>query len=103
MRSIALEFRFLALCILSTVLVLSAQAPVTFDDPYPFRAAEPSASPRIAKLRNDIRDRGDAAVAEFWNEMQKNGAPLIEPLAGDPRHSLITFVWRGSAAAQNVV
>jgi hypothetical protein len=64
-------------------LVLSAQAPATSDDPYPFRAADPSASPRIAKLRRDIQDSGASAVERFWEEIREIGAPLIEPVSGD--------------------
>jgi enterochelin esterase family protein len=67
---------------------------------YPFRAAD--SSPRIAKLRSDIATEGAAAVDQFWNEVRRNGAPLIESIPDD-NHSLVTFVWRGSAEAKNVV
>src|SRR5262249_707099 len=32
-----------------------------------------------------------------------NGAPLVESIPGDDKHSLVTFVWRGSSKAENVV
>jgi len=85
------------------MFVVLAQAPPAFDNSYPFRAADATASPRIARLRGDIQNNVGTAVEQFWDEMQKNTAPLIEAIPGDPRHSLITFVWRGSALAENVV
>jgi enterochelin esterase-like enzyme len=88
---------------LAAVLVLPAQTRVKSDNPYPFRAADLSASPRIAKLRRDIQDDRTAAVEQFWRELRQNGAPLIESIPGDDQHSLVTFVWRGSAEADNVV
>src|SRR5688572_28043608 len=85
------------------MFVVLAQAPPASDNTYAFRAADDTASPRIARLRKDIQNNGAAAVEQFWQEMQQNTAPLIEAIPGDPPHSLITFVWRGSAAADNVV
>ncbi len=76
---------------------LTAQQPVETDNPYPFRAASPSASFRIAQLRNDIQAAGAPAI------LGRNGTPIIERIPGDDRHSLVTFVWRGSAEAHNVV
>ena len=85
------------------MLYLAAQAPATLDAPYPFRAADPLASPRISKLRADIHMEGAKAVDKFWNEMRMNSAPIIEAIPGDERHSLVTFVWQGSPEAKNVV
>ena len=87
----------------TTALVLIAGTLVGQRQPetvYPFRAAD--SSPRIAKLRSDITKEGAAAVDQFWNEVRMNGAPLIESIPDD-NHSLVTFVWRGSAEAKNVV
>jgi enterochelin esterase family protein len=70
---------------------------------YPFRAADNSSSARIAKLRADVAMVGASALEEFWSELEDDGAPIIELIPGEPRHSLVTFVWRGSEEARNVV
>lgn len=104
MRKPAPPVLLVAALIAVAAIVVLAQAPSSssFDSPYPFRAAAASASPRLAKLRTDIRSSGQAAVDAFWNEIRQHGAPIVEP-AADERHSLVTFVWRGSAEAKNVV
>jgi enterochelin esterase-like enzyme len=45
-------------------------------------------SPRLKQLTDA------ATVAKFWDQIEKEGAPLIEPLPDDPRNMLVTFVWR---------
>lgn len=72
-------------------------------DLYPFRPADDSSSARIANLRADVAMIGTSAAEEFWAELEDDGAPIIEPIPGEPRHSLVTFVWRGSEEARNVV
>lgn len=69
---------------------------------YPFRAAKPTSSPRIAKLREEIERSNGSAVQQFWEEMKTNGTPLIEPIQGDDSHSLVTFLWRAQGGTQNV-
>lgn len=70
---------------------------------YPFRAAQDAISPRIARLRADFAMSGASAVEAFWIELAVSGAPLVEPIPNDSEHSLVTFVWQGSPAAENVV
>jgi enterochelin esterase-like enzyme len=91
----------LAICLcLAAPIVAGAQT--TSEAVYPFR--ESDASPRIAMLRTAVsKNSADAAVEEFWSEMRAHGAPLVEAIPGDDKHSLVTFVWRGSAKAENVV
>jgi hypothetical protein len=69
---------------------------------YPYRDSDASASPRISRLRNDIESGKISAVEEFWAQMRKNGTPLVEPVPGDDRHSLVTFLWSASAGTRNV-
>jgi enterochelin esterase-like enzyme len=89
------------LIITSLILVSTILGQRQPETAYPFRAVD--SSPRIAKLRSDVAKNGKAALGEFWNEMRKNGTPLVESLPGDDQHSLVTFVWQGSAEAKNVV
>ncbi|MGB8321914.1 MAG: enterochelin esterase [Candidatus Acidiferrum sp.] len=59
-------------------------------------------SPRIAALRTSLASGKPESVNEFWEEIQKQGTPLIEPLAGDNENMLVTFLWRGAPGTQNV-
>jgi len=56
----------------------------------------------IESLREKIA-KDPHAVESFWEEMKRSGAPLAEPIAGEPRYSFVTFVWRGDAETHNVV
>jgi len=52
-------------------------------------------SPRLQALRAQVQ-RGDReAAGRFWTDVEKTGTPLIEPVAGDSRSLLVTFLWRG--------
>lgn len=50
-------------------------------------------SPRIQRLTERLAAGDQAALAEFWRDVEATGAPLIE-LADEPDHRLVTFVWR---------
>lgn len=82
---------------------LLAQEPADSPATYPFRAADDAASERMARLRDDLAMIGASAVLDFWDEVEESGAPLVEPTRGSDEYSLITFVWRGSPQARNVV
>jgi enterochelin esterase-like enzyme len=60
-------------------------------------------SPRIAGLRKAIESGQSDAVAAFWKEMEKQGAPLIEPIDGNEKDMLATFLWRATAETRNVL
>ena len=51
-------------------------------------------SPRLAALANAIKAGDQAALDGFWEEIQGRG-PLVEPVAGDPHLTTVSFVWRG--------
>jgi len=58
-------------------------------------------SPRIKALRTAL-DQGQAnAVDTFWKEIKEKGAPLIEPLEGNEKEMLVTFLWQGNANTKN--
>jgi enterochelin esterase-like enzyme len=69
----------------------------------PFRAVDASASPRISRLRADIDAGRSARVSQFWDEIQLQRSPLVEPVPGDRHSSLVTFLWRGKSDTHNVV
>jgi len=60
-------------------------------------------SPRISALRQALQGEDTAALDLFWKEVAEQGAPLIEPINGDPDHSLVTFLWRGDAGTKRVI
>jgi enterochelin esterase-like enzyme len=65
---------------------------------------ETPASPRIEALRRTLEDGDAGALAAFWDEVAREGTPLIEPIVGDDAHYLVTFLWRdASEERRNVV
>ena len=62
----------------------------------------PPISPRLEALQQAVKAGNSAALDAFWQEISRQGAPLIEPIIGDEKHSLVTFLWRGTDKTQNV-
>ncbi|MFY9553312.1 MAG: enterochelin esterase [Blastocatellia bacterium] len=58
---------------------------------------------RIAALRKEIESGNRDALEQFWQETALKGTPLIEPISGDDRNVLVTFVWRAKEATGNVL
>lgn len=86
------------------VLVMACAAGVFADD---LREEVPLGtlrSPRLVQLR-DARHvgAGPAALARFWQDVTSQGTPLVEPIPGDDRHLLVTFLWRGNEATRGVL
>jgi enterochelin esterase-like enzyme len=67
------------------------------------RAQESIISPRLAALQKEMETGSKTALEQFWQEVAKQGTPLVEPIKGDDRYLLVTFLWRGSAETKNVV
>ncbi|MET7637275.1 enterochelin esterase [Streptomyces sp. NPDC005438] len=64
-------------------------------------------SPTLAALALRLREaeptRHGLLVEEFWRLVDREGTPLVEPLAGDPDHRAVTFLWRGHRATRQVL
>ena len=60
------------------------------------------ASPRINALKAAVETREPGSVDSFWKEVEKQGAPIIEPLPGDDKNLLVTFLWKGTPDTHNV-
>ncbi|MEV2216032.1 enterochelin esterase [Streptomyces sp. NPDC050997] len=56
---------------------------------------------RLAEASDDTRRA--ALTAEFWNEVDRLGTPLVEELEGEPGHRAVTFLWRGHRATRQVL
>jgi len=82
-----------------TVLMclLGGLAPVLAQDPRPL------SSPRLSALQKHLEAGNAAALENFWQEIGKQGAPLVEPVAGEDGYRLVTFLWRAKEATKNVV
>src|SRR5712691_6227258 len=72
---------------------LSITENVSLDDRLKPTASQPS-SPTIKALRAQVA-RGDKSTEAFWQLIAEKGTPLVEPLEGNPRYTLVTFLWRG--------
>jgi enterochelin esterase family protein len=60
-------------------------------------------SPRIAALQKELEAGNRAALENFWQEVTKQGAPLVEPIKGESRYVWLTFLWRAKEETKNVV
>ncbi|GHO48349.1 enterochelin esterase domain-containing protein [Ktedonospora formicarum] len=60
-------------------------------------------SPRLAQLQREFEEGNSYALHHFWEEVTKQGTPLIESLPNDPLHSFVTFLWKDAGNTQNVV
>jgi len=60
------------------------------------------ASHRIAALTKQIAS-GNIGTEAFWKEIAATGTPLVEPVENDPKHQLVTFLWRAVTETRNVL
>ncbi|MFL6337291.1 MAG: alpha/beta hydrolase [Pyrinomonadaceae bacterium] len=65
------------------------------------RAAMPE-SPRLLTLKQALESGRAEALGEFWREVERAEAPLVEPLKGDEQNLLVTFLWRDKGAEKFV-
>ncbi len=63
----------------------------------------PLSSPRLAALEKQLKSGDAAALENLWREVTERGTPLVEPIPGDPKYVLVTFLWREKAPLNNVV
>ncbi len=60
-------------------------------------------SPRIRALVAALAAGTPGAVPAFWADVKSKGVPLVEPLDGDSKYALVTFLWKGNATTENGV
>jgi len=60
-------------------------------------------SPRIAALQSAVESGQKGSAAAFWEEVKRQGTPLIERLPDDPKNMLVTFLWKGTPETKNVL
>jgi enterochelin esterase-like enzyme len=59
-------------------------------------------SPRLSGLKVALESGRGAPLEEFWREVAREGAPLVESVEGDKDDLLVTFLWRDGAAEKFV-
>ena len=62
-----------------------------------------SISPRVSALYRRIEAGDPAAIDAFWQQLTREGTPLLEELEGDRESLLLTLVWRAEETVRNVV
>jgi enterochelin esterase-like enzyme len=55
---------------------------------------QPLDSPRLQSLKRELESGKADAVGRFWQEVERAGTPLVEPIKGDNQNLLVTFLWR---------
>jgi hypothetical protein len=60
-------------------------------------------SPRLIALMKQLQEGDRSALVHFWEEIRKEGTPLVEPIADDKEQLLVTFLWQGKSGTRNVV
>jgi len=51
----------------------------------------------------ELKNGNPTALDGFWDQVTRQGTPLVEPIPGDPKHVLVTFLWRDGGGTKNVV
>lgn len=59
-------------------------------------------SPRLLALRERLTSGDRTALDKFWNEINEQGAPIIEPAAESDHDMLVTMLWRAREETKNV-
>lgn len=60
-------------------------------------------SPRVQALEKAFLAGGPSVLDTFWNQVKREGTPLVEPLPEDPGHLLVTFLWRATFDTRTVL
>lgn len=68
-----------------------------------YSAAGPDDSFAIANLHKKLDAGHTAALQQFWKDIRKSGAPLIEAVPDEKGVSFVTFLWHGDDQTRNVV
>ncbi len=59
-------------------------------------------SPKLEKLKNQLKNGNEKALYTFLHEIKSNHTPLIEQCPADNQYKLITYIWLGDQNTENV-
>jgi enterochelin esterase-like enzyme len=60
-------------------------------------------STRLSALKKELQAGNRTALESFWQDVTRQGTPLVEQITGDDRHVMLTFLWRAKEEIKNVV
>lgn len=62
-------------------------------------------SPRINLLKSELKNNlaNVHVIGDFWNEIDKDGSPIIEEISPDSGKVLVTFLYKGNEDTKNIV
>lgn len=58
---------------------------------------------KISKLEKQLKLGNMEDLERFWENIEQNGAPLIETIPTDSEHHLVTFIFKGDEKVKNVL
>jgi hypothetical protein len=64
--------------------------------------SEPLVSPGLQAVQLALEAGQTEVLAAFWHAIAQQGTPLVEPIADDATHMLVTFLWRVQPTVQAV-
>ena len=87
-----------------TLLIMTASLAtnVTVDQESTGTLKDQPSSPRLLALRDRLISGDRTALDKFWNEINEQGAPIIEPAADSDHDMLVTMLWRAREETKNV-
>ena len=96
--------RVFTLVVMTASLTTNARVSATLSGVFQERTGtlndQPS-SPRLLALRDRLTSGDRTALDKFWNEINEQGAPIIEP-AAESDQVLVTMLWRAREETRNV-
>ena len=96
--------RVFTLLVMTASLATNARVSATLSGVFQERTGtlndQPS-SPRLLALRDRLTSGDRTALDKFWNEINEQGAPIIEP-ATESDQVLVTMLWRAREETKNV-
>ena len=97
--------RVFTLLVMTASLTTNARVSATLSGVFQERTGtlndQPS-SPRLLALRDRLTSGDRTALDKFWNEINEQGAPIIEPAAESDHDMLVTMLWRAREETKNV-
>lgn len=60
-------------------------------------------SRKITSLKQQLESGNYEELYKFWEQIDENGAPIIEEIEGDKDNALVTFIYKGSNETKNVL
>jgi enterochelin esterase-like enzyme len=87
----------------AVVYKLHTKEVLPFAERLQYVAPEKYQSPRLTALGKELLAGNKSAVDKFWQEVEQSGTPLVEPIEGDDKNFLVTFLWRATFETWNVL